>query len=236
MKKKIIFYGGCQGIKKTKLLNEAIEKVQEGRSENIPFKLRPVSTYFQDLIHRAKNEDHEQPILWYQEDWKKFDLHVRDKLVKEIRITDVINIINNHFSVLYKGKDNYLPGLELTSLEYLLLKSFCNNGERGSLISGNNAPLFGLLLIDLEPSLVVNYYVSKYEKGNDDILNYISIRKIAKDLEQNRRWAKSYYDTAVLALGVENVYRETIYITKELTVDSYLIIHEKIASFLRKFI
>lgn len=227
MSKKIIFYGGTQGIRKTDLLDEAIKLVKG----SYPFETIPISSYFQESLKKDQNRSE---IIWHQDDWKKYDLNVTEKLTQKIVGENKINIINNHYSVLYKGKYNYLPGLELTSLERLLLQSLCKEDKKGVLLPGIKPPCFGLLLIDLEPSLVIDYYLNHTDINKTDVLNYISEEMISRDLEQNRQWAKSYCDTAISVLGLDNVYRETIYVPAEYQKNmSY--IYNRIAEFLKKF-
>jgi hypothetical protein len=92
--------------------------------------------------------------------------------------------------------------------------------------------------MDPEPRLIFNYLIEIYKEGkidNDTILNYIPEDSIIRDLEQNRIWAKLYYDAAVSVLGIKNVICETIYVTEELKKTEYTEIHRKIANFLNKF-
>jgi len=235
MGKKIIFFGGCKGVDKSNLLNRAIEIIKRG-NHFANFNLIPISKEFEEFIKLDKHSL-PSPTLWYKDDWKKYDKQVIDKLCTSITASGGINIINNHFSVPYMGKENYLPGLEPTSLENLLIKSFLEKGiNTGKVMSGITSPCFGLLLIDPEPSLIVDYYTGKYKNVDDNVLNYLSEQMILRDLEQNRSWAYSYCDIASAVLGKEYVYRETIYITKDyLEHKGYIAIYQDIANFLQRF-
>lgn len=237
MGKKIIFYGGCQGVDKSQLLKDAIEIVKR-KNPSVLINDLKASKFFVSLIKADRGSTFtSEKILWHQEDWKRYDQRVMTELCSQIRSTNGISIINSHFCVPYKAKENYLPGLEMHSIEKMLYDSFFDN-QKNKLLRDITPPCFGVLLIDPEPSLIIKRHEELYYKDeikNDVILNYVSEQSINRDLEQNRIWSNAYCDTAIAVLGKKNVYRETIYITKELIANGYLDINTKIAEFLRKF-
>lgn len=239
MAKKIIFYGGCQGVDKSKLLEEGINKACTGTDsiQRGNISLIKISDSFQGYFKTEHRIENLSQILWYEADWKQGDEYVRSDLFSKIKANNNINIINNHFSVPYKGKDNYLPGLELASLEQLLINAFYKTGSRNGreFTTGTLAPCFGILLIDPEPSLIVDFYTKKYKGMDNNVLNYLSEERILRDLNQNRRWANSYWDVACHVLGQKYVYRETLYITEQNVKDGLGKYHTRIAGFLKKF-
>jgi len=234
MARKIIFYGGCKGVGKSERLNKVIMNINKARGwteKKSPLVRIDISDVFEKFIKQDRGYPDNKKILWSKEDWKQYD----DKVTTELCETmngDCIYIINNHFCVTYMGQENYLPGLELNSLEKLLNDRLKVNNEK-------DFPLFGLLLIDPAPSLITKYHVEQYDKDkieNESILHYQSEQSINRDLEQNRSWAYSYYDTALAVLGRKKIYRETIYITKNNTELGFFNIEEKISTFLERFI
>ena len=234
MSKKIIFYGGCQGVGKSERLAGAMQIVNQ-KQNDVVFNEIKVSKFFEKFL-TADSGTTPRKILWYRDDWKKYDKYVVSELCEKIKANNQINVINSHFSVLYKGKGNYVPGLELSSLEELLKQSFLD--RKGKIMKNITEPCFGLLLIDPELSLIIEHYEEMYKNnqiGNDVLLNYILDETIIEDLKQNRMWADAYYDTAISVLGRDWVCRETIYFNKELKTAGFIDINTKIADFLQKF-
>jgi hypothetical protein len=105
MSKKNIFYGGVQGVGKTDLLTSTINSI--GNSNYI-FDIIPIASYFENKIKSNRDNDSTDPVIWYEEDWKKHDEEVTNDLCEEFKIKNKINIINCHFATPYKGKDSSL--------------------------------------------------------------------------------------------------------------------------------
>jgi len=262
MCKKIIFYGGCQGINKSERLDDALNIICTEHEKT--FEKIKLSDLFEEYIKKDKGTSYIKT-LWYEDDWKKHETRVITDLIDKVKREDKINIINNHFSVPFMGKDNYVPGLDQHNLEKLLIEIFFKDSKGNKekiLLDKLNIQCFGLLLIEPEPTIINNYYkelylsfdISKIEEKTKDksskeddrykkileylntIMNYLSEEEIKKDLEQNRIWAKLYCDTANAVLGKEYVRYETIYITKKQMENGYSDINNKISDFLKKFI
>jgi hypothetical protein len=247
MSKKIIFYGGCQGINKSQRLTEAVKLISES-SKSDSFEIIRFSDSFENAIRNSGQAvEKNTNTLWYEVNWKQHEEDVVKSLISKIVSEDKINIINNHFSVPYMGKDNYVPGLEQDNLKKLLYGIFYNKAKE--LINAKNCPCFGVLLIEPEPMLIDSnykemYYNCDFQTNNNNIkilhylntlLNYVSENEIKKDLEQNRIWAQLYRNTASSILGEKYVRYETIYITKNLIKDGFVNINRKIADFFKLF-
>ena len=234
MGKKIIFYGGVQGINKSERLDKAIEFAVSKKSSFSHERIK-ISDAFDKKIRDGKPSDlKDKKILWHEDDWKKYDADVSADLTKKIKTGDKTFIINNHFSVPYKGIRNYVPGLEPSSLEKLLIESFYDSKDKFL----GESPCFGLLLVDPKPSLILKYWEKQYFESkikNHVILHYAPEDMVQMDLLQNRSWANSYCNLAIEVLGRKNVRRATIYITKEDEIDDYEDISRKIAEFLLQF-
>jgi hypothetical protein len=250
MSKKIIFYGGCQGINKSERLKDAIGIINTEERREF-YETIKLSEYFERYITANRGNNRNIKTLWHETDWKKHEEKIISEIIKKVQKEDKINIINNHFSVPYMGKNNYAPGLDQHNLEAFLYQTlFCDKGREGKKMMDIKAPCFGLLLIDPDPMLIDKHYKDMYNSINDNndgaiknilgylntILNYLSEDEIKKDLEQNRIWAKSYCDTASSVLGKKYVEYETIYITKAMIENGNDEINTKIATFLKKFI
>jgi len=232
MGKKIIFYGGCQGVGKSHLLESAKNILTKaGATINII----NISGEFDNCIKDDTESKDKSKVIWFEDDWKQYDKDVLSKLIAEINSLKGIVIINCHFSVLYKGIDNYLPGFELTSVRELLKKTLFD--VNGKILGTPKKPIVGTLLIDPEPSVLIDYYKEAFKAEKANILNYLSRELIVRDIEHNRLWANSYRSIATEVLPKDKDYVEfdTIRITREISSVNKTKIVNEIINFIKRF-
>lgn len=212
--KKIIFYGGVQGSNKTSLL-ESVLKEFYGNYES-DFEIIRISKLFKNQLEsNSQGSNPSAPILWGEVNWKHYDEEVVGELIKKIRDLEKVCVLNGHFSIPFREKNNYLPGLEMCSLENLIRGVFFNSNNE--LLSSVQEPCFGVVLVEPEPSAILSFHKKKYGKTEEynSALFYFSEQLIQKDLEENRNWSNQYYNTACSILGEENVRRKTIYLFQD---------------------
>lgn len=210
MHKKVIFYGGVQGSGKTEILQKVAEKYVNYKSI---FEEVRISDLFADQIRSdSRQSDKSKPILWGEINWKRYDDEVVEKLIRKICVRNKTFVLNGHFSIPFREKKNYLPGLEMSSLEKLIKRVFFTSKNKR--LPAGKKPCLGVLLVEPEPSVILDYYINKYRESPEfnSALFYLSEQLIQKDLEENRNCSDQYYNTACSILGEENVCRKTIYL------------------------
>jgi hypothetical protein len=207
MSKNVVFFGGCTGIGKSKMLEDALGNFCRNSYVQIN-----VSDIFEEAIARESGKKPHE-IMWHQDQWKKHDSYVLDKLVGKINAQDnKAFIINSHFATI--SPYGYLPGIDMDSLDELFSRL------TPSIISSRNGEKYtvGLLLIDTDQMFLYQHYLEQLNSISDmkvdkSILHYISPEYMLKDLEENRIWAGLYCSRAISHFGKDKVKNDTVYIS-----------------------
>ncbi len=238
MRPSLVFFGGCTGIGKSRLLRCALEKFS-----NKEYTIVNISEHFK-RCRQNDTGDENANIIWHREHWKEYDKRVRDSLHEAIsKSGKQLVIINQHFATI--SPSGYLPGIDLDTLDVLLEQHLDLNqpGSKDSVMKtkktnvGENADggkkcSFGVLLIDTDPDVMLSSYNKQLGDGDKSILGYVSNESILKDLEENRKWAGIYSNRALSVLGESKVFSDTIYI-HDLAKQTQTI--DEIAAFFRQF-
>lgn len=222
--KRIVFFGGCTGVGKSKILYRALQKTDENSYDIIR-----ISQYFNKEHLESTTMEHGPSIEWDKDDWKRYELSVINNIIEHIKeqSEDKLFIINQHFATT--SPFGFLPGVDLDSLD-CLLKAFYASDNFPSKKSNDIEYCFGVLLIDTKLSAILDYHRSAFletlgrQEGREEndprknMLSYLSEEKLEKDLEENRKWANLYSTRIGSTLGQRYVLSDTIYIhDKELT-------------------
>lgn len=204
MKHQLVFYGGCTGLDKSQLLREALDQF-----DTSSFELIKISDLFVDAKKKDTGNDNAK-IVWHKEQWKLYDKRVLTEIKTKIsNIGAKLVIINKHFATI--SPYGYLPGLDLDSLDVLLLQQmdfWIKEAPHAKTAETGNR--FGLLLVDTDSEAMR----ARYEEKMNNVSHYISTDYMHKDLEENRKWAGIYCSRALAFLGKERVLNDTVYVHK----------------------
>jgi hypothetical protein len=216
-KTRIIFYGGCTGINKSKILEDTVKEIPDVNENN--FKIIKISDLFLEEI--KKNNTGKKSILWKEEHWKEHEHEVLGNLIKDIKGKLKLFIINNHFATI--SPYGYIPGLNMDRLEELLKKCIDKTAIKSNK-KLNEKPVVGILHIDINIDVIYEHYrnifLNEVDNKKDNVvavLPYISKTEIEKDLNENRLWAEAYNMMARSVLPNGWVKSKTIYQDKENT-------------------
>jgi len=237
MKTSLVFFGGCTGVGKSRLLKLALEQFNREDYEIIN-----ISEHF-DNCRRNDSGNPEAQIIWHSEHWKEYDKRVLESLKREISNNEKkLVVVNQHFATI--SPSGYLPGIDLDTLDLLLEQNNNLNNTEIDAVGKKNAAKekskekddkrysFGVLLIDTDPTVVRNSYAKQLRDQDKYILDHVSNESILKDLEENRKWAGIYSTRAISVLSVDKVFSDTIYI-HDLSKQNKTI--DEIAGFFKRF-
>lgn len=213
MKSSLVFFGGCTGIGKSRLLKSALDRFNSNE-----YVVVNISEHF-NLCRKDDTGDENANIIWHREHWKEYDKRVLNSLRTQISKNEKkLVIINQHFATT--SPSGYLPGIDLDTLDALLEQHFnlsqvCTkikkaNGSEST--ENGNKYSFGVLLIDTDPDVMLSNYNKQLGNGDKSILGYVSNESILKDLEENRKWAGIFSNRALSVLGGSRVFSDTIYV------------------------